>query len=258
MGLSGRRTIQLRWSLRTPLRRGDKLGLTLCSAGGRTGDPEPETRAGNPVLQGAVDPKEFDSHLEAARALGGIRCGAGVCRAEGTNKGSLGGAWGATNGGRPDRAEGSAAAGDSQWMPPRDPPGLRGAWRGDAPGQGCGGARGKTLRSGAQAGGGVQGRDRLVERDSGKRRRRDGVARCPPHPPPPRDPRHPPPLPARVTLAVWPRRCPRGASLEPTRSSRTPPTLLLTPALRSRPRCELLWALSAGTSGAGQRLAEGD
>ncbi|XP_069405339.1 collagen alpha-1(II) chain-like [Ovis canadensis] len=148
MGLSGRRTIQLRWSLRTPLRRGDKLGLTLCSAGGRTGDPEPETRAGNPVLQGAVDPKEFDSHLEAARALGGIRCGAGVCRAEGTNKGSLGGAWGATNGGRPDRAEGSAAAGDSQWMPPRDPPGLRGAWRGDAPGQGCGGARGKTLRSG--------------------------------------------------------------------------------------------------------------
>lgn len=199
MGLSGRRTIQLRWSLRTPLRRGDKLGLTLCSAGGRTGDPEPETRAGNPVLQGAVDPKEFDSHLEAARALGGIRCGAGVCRAEGTNKGSLGGAWGATNGGRPDRAEGSAAAGDSQWMPPRDPPGLRGAWRGDAPGQGCGGARGKPLRSGAQAGGGVQGRDRLVERDSGKRRRRDGVARCPPHPPPPRDPR-PPPLPCRPAL----------------------------------------------------------
>lgn len=95
------------------------------------GRPEPETRAGNPVLQGAVDPKEFDSHLEAARALGGSAAGLNV-----QTRGPRGCAWGAMNGGRLDRAEGSAAAGDSQWMPPKDPSGPRGAWRGGAPGQG--------------------------------------------------------------------------------------------------------------------------
>lgn len=151
MGLSGRRTIQLRWSLRTPLRRGDKLGLTLCSAGGRTGDPEPETRAGNPVLPKALwTPKEFDSHLQAARALGGIRCGAGV-RGLSTSKGSLGGAWGRRTGGRPDRAEGSAAAEDVSGCPQGPSRGCGGAWRG-RPWAGVRRRARKPLRSGAASG----------------------------------------------------------------------------------------------------------
>ena len=159
------------------------------------------------------------------------------------------------NGGRPDRAEGSAAAGDSQWMLPRNPPGLPGAWRGDAPGQGCSDTRGKTLRSGAQAVGGVPGRQAPGEgfRETAAQRRRRPV----PSPPCPA-PRSPSPPPARVTVTVWPRRCPRGASLGPTRFSRTPSPPLRTPARRSRFRCGLLLAPSAGTAGAGQRVAEGE
>lgn len=45
---------------------------------------------------------------------------------------------------------------------------------------------------------------RLLERDSGKRRRRGGIARCPPHPPLPRDPHRPcrPALPWQCGLAA--------------------------------------------------------
>ena len=255
MGLSGRRTIQLRWSLRTPLRRGDKLGLTLCSAGGRTGDPEPETE---PVTQ-------FCRALWTLRNLTLPSKRPGPLAGSGAGRGSAGlkvqtrGPWEVRGGRRTEDARTGPRAVRPQGTVSGCPPGTL---------QGCG-----ELGEGTPLGRGAAAR---AEKpcDPGRKREEEsraetgswrgipgngGAETASPGALPtlPRPVIPAPPPPARVTLAVWPRRCPRGASLEPTRSSRTPPTLL-TPARRSRPRCELLLALSAGTSGAGQRLAEGE
>lgn len=146
--------------------------------------------------------------------------------------------------------------GDSRWMPPGTLQGCGSLERGRP----WAGVRRRTRKTPAIRG--ASGREesraetgswRGIPGNGG----RDGVARCPPHPPPPRDPR-PHSLPARVTLAVWPRRCPRGAGLEPPAPAGLPPTLL-SPRLGARdPDASCCWLFPQGPSGAGQRLAEGE
>ena len=118
--------------------------------------------------------------------------------------------------GRPARAEGSAAAEDSQRTHSSDPPGRGGRGRGAAPGRRAAAnpPPGPERRREPVESGAGRGRDRNLERDSGKRLRGGGVrpvpAPCPRHPSSPALPR---PLGLAVVLGVPASGAPAAAGL---------------------------------------------
>lgn len=244
-------------SVPLPSGAGDKLGLTLCSAeGGR----ETPNRRPEPVTQFCRALWTLRNLTLTSKRPGPLAdCGAG--RGLAGLKVQTRGPWEVRGRRTEDARTGPVGCGrrGQSVDAPQGPPGLRGSLRGDAPGQGAAARaetpaiRGASGRSESRA---ETGSWRGFRETAAQRRRRP----VPSHsPPPPRDPRSPPsPAGPRYLGSVaspLPSGCqPRAHPLQPD-SADAPPRH---PGSALATRCELLLALSAGTSGAGQRLAEGE